>query len=183
MRTAFIVSAPREMTLTAGRVEISPGPEEPANDPPFLNIGRARGDEIHLSGPLIAAPDLLESTLSVSWFLPGEEKAESARPVDLAEAGRLVTVLERPPAGPGWQWRYLLESRRPARETRFFEGGFLPPLKASDLTLRLVHLINFNYDGYILASLDYGHRPASYIEAEWRPPTLESAGFLEDGRG
>ena len=182
MQIAFIISAPREMTLTAGRVEINPGPEEPEDDPPFLNIGRAWGDEIHLSGPLIADPDLLASILSVSWYLPGEESAEAARPVDLAEAGRFLTILERPLAEPGWRWRYLLESSRPARETRFFEGGFLPPLKASDLTLHLVHLINFNYDGYILAGMDFGHRPASYIEAEWSHPTLESAGFLEDGR-
>ena len=180
MRTAFIVSAPLEMTLTAGRVEINPDPEKAEDDPPFLNIGRVWGDEIHLSGPLVAAPKFLESTLAVSWYLPGEEKAESARPVDLAGAGRRMTVLDRPPAEPGWRWRYLLESRRPAREIRFYEGGFLPPFKASDLTLNLIHLINFNYNGYILAGLNYGHRPPSYIEAEWREPALESAGFLDN---
>jgi hypothetical protein len=181
MQVAFIISAPREMTLTAGRVETNPVTQEPReDDPPFLNIGRAWGDEFHLNGPLIADLDFLESTLSVSWYLPGEETAEAARPVDLTGAGRFLTVLERTPAEPGWRWRYLLESRRPAQETRFFEGGFLPPLKSSDLTLHLVHIKNFNYDGYILTGLDYHHRPASYIEAEWRQPTLESAGFLED---
>jgi hypothetical protein len=180
MRIAFIVSAPRALALTAGREEINPGPEKPEDDPLFLNIGRTRGPEIHLHGPLVADPGFLESTLSVGWYLPGEENAEAARTVDLAGAGRYLTILERAPAEPGWRWRYLLESRRPARETRFFEGGFQPPLRAADLTLHLVHLINFNYDGYILAGLDYLHRPASYIEAEWHPPILESSGLLED---
>ena len=180
MQVAFIISAPREMTLTAGRVEINPGLEED-EDPPFMKIGRAWGDEIHLSGPLIAAPDLLGSTLSVSWYLPGEEEAGAARPVDLSGAAVLLKIMERRPAEPGWRWRYLLESRRPSLETRFYDGGFQPPLSASDLTFHLVHLINFSYDGYILSGLDYGRRPASYIEAEWSQPTLESAGFLEDG--
>jgi hypothetical protein len=123
---------------------------------------------------------MLEFTLTVSWHLPDEEPPEAARPVDLAGARRLATTLERPPAGPGWRWRYRLESSRPALEVRFFEGGFQPPLKPADLTLNLVHLVNFNYDGYILTGLDYGHRPAAYIEAEWRLPSVEAEGFLED---
>ena|GEM_PF-2512007 len=181
MQVAFIISAPREMTLTAGLVEISPGFREPEDDPPCMKVGRARGGELHLSGPLIAGPDLLGSTISVNWYLPGEEEAEAARPVDLEGAAVLLNIMERRPAEPGWRWRYLLESRRPSLETRFYEGGFQPPLKASDLTFHLFHLINFNYDGFILGGLDYAHRPASYIESEWSQPTLESAGFLEDG--
>ena len=180
LRVALIISAPREMTLTAGREELAPAPPEPDDDPPFLNIGRASGDEIHLSGPLIGDPEKPGGTLTVAWYLPDEEKAEAARAVDLAGARLLLTTLARSPAEPGWRWRYLLETRRPALETRFYEGGFQPPFKSSDLTLNLVHLVNFNYDGYILAGLDYCRHPAAYIEADWRFPTLEASGVLED---
>ena len=179
LRIALVISAPREMTLTAGREEINPSPPPPGDDPPFLNIGRSSGDEIHLSGPLIGDPEMLEVTLAVAWYLPDEEKAEAARPVDLAEARRFVSPLDCPPAEPGWRRRYRLESRRPALETRIFEGGFHPPFQAADLTLNLVYLVNFNYDGYILAGLEYLHRPAAYIEAEWRFPVIEAEGFLE----
>lgn len=49
---AFSLTAPKELTLTAGRVEIVETPIQPAEvDPPFLKIGRTRGDELHLSGP------------------------------------------------------------------------------------------------------------------------------------
>ena len=180
LRVAFIISAPREMTLTAGREEINPSAPETDDDPPFMPIGRSSGDEIHLSGPLIGDQERLEATVAVAWYLPDEEEAGAARPANLAGARRLVTAQERPPAEPGWRWRYRLESRRPARETRFFEGGFHPPFKAADLTLQLVYLVNFNYDGYILTGLNYLHRPAAYIETEWRVPAVEAEGFLED---
>ena len=181
IRVALIVSAPRELSLTAGREELEPAPEPaPELDLPFLNVGRVAGDEIHLSGALIGDPDDIGASLSLFWYLPDEEPVEAARPADLAGAKILIARPERPAAGAGWRWRYLLESRKPCLETRFFSAGFQPPFQAADLTLHLEHLVNFNYDGYVLSKVDYHHRPPSYIEADWRLPTIEAQGFLGD---
>lgn len=182
IQIALVVTAPRELILTAGREEITPspeaGPEEP--DPPFLNIGRAEGDEVHMSGALIGDPENLAASLTIDWYLPEEEECDLAQPVDLSGAKVIVTTAPRHKAEAGWRWHYRLESRKPGREIKFYDGGFQPPFRASDLTIHLEHLINYNYDGYIVTGVDYHHKGPSYTEAEWSVPTLESEGFLED---
>ncbi|MDR1921417.1 MAG: hypothetical protein LBS31_06705 [Candidatus Adiutrix sp.] len=181
VKIALIVSAPIELTLNAGREEIEPGPPAPyrsPDDPPFLNIGLAETDELHFSGALIGDPEHLAAALSIAYYFPDEEKAGEARPVDLAEARLVVRTTPRQKAAPGWRWRYRLESRRPYREIKIYEGGFQPPFKASDLTLQLEHLINYNYDGYILSRVDYLHKAPAYTEADWRFPQPEAEGFL-----
>jgi len=183
IRIALIITAPRELTLTAGREEIDPAPEpapEPEDDLPFLNVGRAKGDEIHLSGPLIGDASSIGASLSIRWFFPDEEDQSQAREVDLSQAGILIHTTPRQRAEAGWRWRCRLESRRNCEEIKFYGGGFQPPFKASELTLHLQYLVNYNYDGYLLSQVDFGHKPPAYIEAEWRPPLVESEGFLED---
>lgn len=185
IQIAFVVSAPRELILTAGRQRIDPESEtataEPQeDDPPFLSIGRAESDEIHMSGALIGDPENLAASLAIDWYLPEEEEADLAQPVDLSEVKIIVRTAPRRKAEPGRRWRYRLESRKPSRELRFYEGGFQPPFRASDLTVYLEHLINYNYDGYIVTGLDYHHKAPTYTESEWSVPTLESEGFLED---
>ncbi len=185
IRVALIVSAPRELTLTAGRQEIFTPPSQPEEaDPPFLKIGRARGDELHLSGPLISDPAHLSSSLSVDWFFPDEELPEEARPVDLSEVRPVITLTPRQRAEFGWHWRYRVESRANSRSIYYFSDGFQPPFRSSDVTLHLEYLVNYNYNGYILSYLDFGHRHPSYTESEWGLPTLESEGFIDDqGQG
>ncbi|UQZ90038.1 hypothetical protein C4J81_12830 [Deltaproteobacteria bacterium Smac51] len=170
------------MILTAGREEENPRPIEvkPEEDLPFLNVGRAEGDEVHVSGALIGDPRRLESSLELFWYFPDEETAEAARPVDPSETTVTVTMLPRRKAEPGWRWRYRLESSRPYLETRFFEGGFLPPFNPADVHIYIDHLINYNYDGYVLSRLDYNYRPPAYTEAAWRIPIIEGEGYLED---
>ncbi|MDR1045398.1 MAG: hypothetical protein LBP33_09820 [Candidatus Adiutrix sp.] len=180
IRIALVVSAPRELTLTAGREEIAPSPLPPEDALPYVNIGRAEGDELHLSGALIGDPRQIGASLSVAWYFPDEEGPDQAREVALGEAQIIVNTTPRPKAEPGWRWRYRLESRKPCLEMKFYSGGFQPPFKASSLTLHLQHLVNYNYDGYLLSQVDYDHRPASYIESEWRPPTVEAEGYLQD---
>lgn len=182
IQIALIVSAPRELTLTAGRQEIEPSPEVEADesDLPFLNVGRAEGDEVHLSGVLIGDPDHLAACLDVSWFLPDEEGPDMAQPVDVSQAKVVINVAPRHRAEAGCRWHYRLESRKPYLETKFYDSGFLPPFKGSDLTIYLDHLINYNYDGYIISRIDYGHKPPSYVELDWSIPTLEAEGFLPD---
>lgn len=178
IRIALIVSSPIELTLTAGREEIEPSLPEPSNDPPFLNLGRAEGEEIHLTGPLVGDPDHLAAGLSIAWYLPDEEKEEQAREIDVAQALALITAAERPPADEGWRWHYRLETRRPFRTIYIFEQGFQPPFKASDIALNIEHLANFNYDGYIVSSLTYLHRAPTYQESDWRFPTVEAEGRI-----
>ena len=181
IRVALIVSAPRELSLTAGREELEPTASPSAEaDLPFLNVGRVAGDEIHLSGPLIGDPDHIGASLTLFWYLPDEEPVDNARPVDPDGAKIVIATPERPAADQGWRWRYLLESRKPCLETKFYSTGYQPPFKASDLTIHLEHLINFNYDGYLISKIDYHHRPPSYIEAEWRLPAVEAQGYLDD---
>ncbi|MDR2946046.1 MAG: hypothetical protein LBV79_04805 [Candidatus Adiutrix sp.] len=182
IQIALIVAAPRELILTAGQQEIEPEPEELTEEEqlPFLNIGRARGDEVHMSGALIGDPEDVAAGLTIDWYLPDEEEADLAQPVDLSEVKVIITTTPRHKAEPGRRWHYRLDSRRPGREIKFYDGGFQPPFRASDITIYLEHLINYNYDGYIITRVDYLHKKPSYTEAEWSVPTLESEGVLED---
>lgn len=182
IRIAIIITAPRELSLSAGREEINPGPREvkPEDDLPFLNVGRAEGDELHLSGPLIGDPADLAAGLELAWYFPDEEKPEAARPIDLAGVSVAVNTLPRRRAGPGRRWHCRLESSRPYRAVMFFEGSFMPPFKAADVRLHIDHLINYNYDGYILTQLSHGYRPPAYTETDWHIPRIESEGYLED---
>lgn len=184
IRIALIISAPLEMTLTAGREEISPE-DAPLEDKeeeilPFLSVGHAKGDEIHLSGPLIGDPKHIDAGLSLSWYFPDEEAESQARVIKPSETNIIVTAAPRQVAEPGWRWRYRLESRKPCLETKFFGGGFQPPFRPKDLTLHVEHLVNYDYDGYILSDIVFCGRPASYIEAEWRFPQVEAEGYLDD---
>lgn len=181
IRIAFVVTAPKELTLNAGRVEIVAAPAQAEDvDPPFLKIGRAKGDELHLCGPLIGDPAKLADSLAVSWFFPDEEVPEEARPVDLSETRSVITITARQKADFGWHWRYRYDSRLNCQSTYFFSDGFQPPFKPGELTLYLEYLVNYNYEGYILSHLEYGYRHPSYTESEWGLPTLESEGFLKD---
>lgn len=181
VRIALIVSAPLELTLTAGQVELAPQPQAaPPDEAPFLNVGRHAGDEVHVSGPLIGDPDLVGASLSVAWYFPDEESPDLARTVDLGEARVFVGILPRRRAEPGWRWHHLLETRRAYREVHYFGSGFQPPFKASDIVIRIDSLINYNYDGHVMSRLEWGGRPASQVEGEWRFPSVESEGFLED---
>jgi hypothetical protein len=181
IRIAFIISAPRELTLTAGRREIAPLKSSEADeDPPFLKIGRNKSDELHLTGPLIGDTSRIADNLSIAWYFPDEEMPDEARPVNLTEVRLLISVTPRPLAEDGWRWHYHHESRMPSLSTRYYAEGYQPPFKASDLTLNLENLINFKYDGHILTGLDYCLRPPSYVESDWAMPTLEGEGFIDD---
>ena len=184
LRVALIIFAPREFTLTAGQREINPTHEEPDESVeeilPFLQVGRAEGDNFHLSGALVENPDQIGTSLAIGWDFPDEEDPNQARVIDLSAAQTVVTTAPRKKADPGWRWQYRLESRQKSLQTNIYQSGFQPPFKASDVTLHLWHAINYNFDGYILARVDYAHRPPAYVESEWRIPKLEGEGFLED---
>lgn len=185
LRIALIVFAPLEYTLTAGQRELEPAPAPPEEDEadeilPFLKVGLAEGDDFHLSGPMVENPDRIGASLAVGWYFPDEEEPGEARVVNLAEARIVVSTAPRKRADSGWRWQYRLESRAKSLTTNFYNTGFQPPFKASDVSLHLSHAVNYNYDGYILDKVEYTHRPPSYVESEWRPPKLVAEGFLDD---
>ncbi|MGL4208833.1 MAG: hypothetical protein ACRCTY_05545 [Candidatus Adiutrix sp.] len=183
IKIALVISAPIELTLNAGREEIVPTETEEVSSPddsPFLVVGVARADEMHLSGPLVFAPADVGATVSAGYFFPDGEGPTSVRPIDLSSATLHVHSTPRQKADRGFRWRYRLESRKPFQQTLIFEGGFMPPFKASHISLGLEHLINYNYDGYVLSSFAYNHKAPICIESDWRFPTVESEGYLVD---
>lgn len=185
LKVGLIIFAPVEFTLTAGLREINPLPEEPEDGEPdqilpFLKVGLAEGDDFHLSGAMVENPKQIGKSLTIGWYFPDEEEPNAARVIDLSEAKLVVSAAPRKKADPGWRWQYRLESRQKSLQTNIFNSGFQPPFKASDVTLHLWHMINYGFDGYILAKVEYGHRPPSFVESEWRVPQLEKEGVLED---
>lgn len=186
LKVALIVFSPKEFTLTAGQREINPPLDEPEESEadgeilPFLKVGLAEGDDFHVSGPLVENPEHIGASLAIGWYLPDEEQPSAARVIDLSEANVVVTTAPRKKADSGWRWQYRLESRQKSLQTNFYNSGFQPPFKGSDVTLQLLHTINYNFDGYILNKVEYTHRPPSYVESEWRVPKLEAEGVLED---
>lgn len=182
IKIAIIISAPRVINLAAGREELAPEAMKklPDDDLPFFKVGLAEGDELHVSGPLIGDPQNLAGVLELAWYFPNEEEAEEARPIEVSQVTVSVQTLPRQRAGAGERWRYRLESSRPYRAVMFFEGSFMPPFKAAEVQLHIDHLINYNYDGYVLSGLSHNYRPPSYVEMDWQVPVIESEGYLED---
>lgn len=183
LKVALIILAQRELSLTAGQREINPAVEESGENEeflPFLRLGRVEGDYFHLSGALVEDIDQIGAGLTIGWYFPDEEAPEQARIIDLSAAKTTVATAPRKKADPGWLWRYRLESRQKSIQTNIYQSGFQPPFKASDVTLHLCQTVNYNFDGYILARVDYANRPATYVESEWRVPKLESEGCLDD---
>jgi hypothetical protein len=73
-----------------------------------------------------------------------------------------------------------VEARGPVSETLFFQSGFQPPFKPSDLTMHLVDLAAYGFDSMVLGRLLYCHRAPVYAEAELGLTELISEGLLED---
>ncbi len=178
LRVAIIAASPLALTLTARQEALSNSDAAPVEDLPFLPVGRVAGDELYLHGPLIGDPREPGASLRLAWFLPDEEGEGGARPIDLSEASVTIKTLPRKKAEPDRRWRCRLESGRPSRSVFFFAGGFLPPFRAADVSLVIEHLINYNYDGYVLSGLLYGRRPPDYMESDWPAPRLESESCL-----
>lgn len=180
IRVALIVSAQVELTLTAGREELIPSsPPPPDPETPFVNVGHADGDEVHITGPKVDDPVQLASSLEIRWYLPDQEDEDEARKIDVSETRLLVNITGLPPAEQGWKRRYRLESRKPCRMVFFYDHGFLPPFKATEITLNFEHLLNYGFDGYILSGVLLGHRPPSYQEIDWSFPTIEKEGYID----
>jgi hypothetical protein len=187
---ALIVSARRELFLSAGEVPLgSPGGPsfEVASEtidtlegPTRLKVGIAQTGSVNIAGAEIVNLDYPGDSLELSWYLPGEENEEDARPIDLERVGLIPQVLNRDSPEPGNVWYFKVDARGPLRETFFFDSGFQPPFKASDLTLYLTDLGNFGYKTYILSKVLYGHKAPTYTEGDWLPPETIAQGILDE---
>ena len=190
LRLAIVVSARRELRLTAGEVgrdqldkpEFEHMEEEirVLEGPTYMRVGLANLGSVHLVGPEVVNPVWPQDSLSLAWYLPDEEPPEAARPVPLSKVGLIPEAFHRPAPEAGHVWRFRVEGWGPMEQTIVYQSGFQPPFKPSDLTLNLTPLAAFGYDSLILSRLLYGHRAPTYIEGDLGLAKLIAEGVLED---
>jgi hypothetical protein len=188
LQLALIVEAKRELTLSADEVPIGQNRPEPLEvmkekvdtleGPAFRKVGVTTVSPIFMVGPEIADLNDPAASLSISWYLPGEQTPQSAQKIDPAKVGLIPSVLERSQPGPGSEWWHKLEARGPVEEKLFFESGFQPPFKPSEITLYLTDLRNFGLPLFILNKVMYGHKAPAYTEGEWGFTQIVSEGRL-----
>jgi hypothetical protein len=190
LQMAIIVTARRELILTAG--EMAPGAKlgpsfelaseqvDTLEGPTFLKVGIAQTGSVYINGAEIINIDYPADSLSLAWYLPGEENEEDARPVEMDKVGLIPSTLARDNPEPGNVWYFKVDARGPFRETLFFDSGFQPPFKASELTLHLTDLGNYGYKSLVLSKVIYGHKAPTYTEGDWGFPETIAQGILDD---
>ncbi|MDR2142381.1 MAG: hypothetical protein LBR11_11450 [Deltaproteobacteria bacterium] len=188
LRLALIVQAKRELTLSAEEVPIGgPRPDslevvderlDTLEGPLYRKVGVTTVSQVFLTGAEIADLANPADSLSLSWYLPGEEGPEMAKSLDVTQVGLLPQNLDLEPPSPGREWWRKVEARGPITETLFFESGFQPPFKSSQVTLYLTDLRNLGVTSFILSQVMYGHRVPAYTEGEWGFSELVSEGRL-----
>jgi hypothetical protein len=189
LRLAVVVRAHRELRLTAGEAPLDDldRPEfehmveevQTPDGPASLRFGLARVGAVHLWGAEVVNPAYPQDSLRLSWYLPDEEGPEAARDIPLASVGLIPEPHPRPPAEAGHVWRFRVEGWGPVEQTHVFQSGFQPPLKPSELTLRLTSLKNFGFDSLILGQILHLHRAPAYIEGDMGVGGLIAEGLLE----
>ncbi|MDR2405691.1 MAG: hypothetical protein LBE27_04910 [Deltaproteobacteria bacterium] len=190
LQLAIIVTARRELTLSAGEVkvgakegssfELTEEPVQTLDGPAFLKVGLAQIGSINVMGPELVNLDYPGDSLELSWYLPAEENPEDAKPIDMDKVGLIPRVLERQKPEPGHVWHFRVDGRGPITETLFFDSGFLPPFKSTDVSLHLTDIGNFGYKTMVMTQVIYGHRAPSFTEGDWGIPETIATGFLED---
>jgi hypothetical protein len=190
IKLAILVSAHRELHLSAGEVELDKigKPEfehideeiETLDGPAFMKVGLAQLGAVYLHGPEIINVRFPRDSISLGWYFPDEEEPEEARPIELGLVGWIPNKYPRQPAEPGHVWRFRLEGRGPFSETLIYQIGFQPPFKASDLTVHLTDLSSFGFNSLIISQILYCHRAPTYTEGDFDLTELISEGILED---
>ncbi|MDR1040065.1 MAG: hypothetical protein LBR80_07860 [Deltaproteobacteria bacterium] len=189
LQMALVVHARRELILSAGErplgteteadFEVTDETVDTLEGPASRKVGVATTGSVYLTGAEIVNLDYPADSISMSWYLPGEENEDAARAVDLSKVGLIPSVLARDAAETGFQWHFKVDARSPFKETLFFDSGFQPPFKASDLTLYLTDLGNYGYGTLILSRVFYGHKAPTYTENDWGFPETIASGRLE----
>jgi hypothetical protein len=190
LRLALIVRANRELRLSAGEVpkeaaeisefEVVTQTVETPEGPAFPRVGLARVGSVFLSGAEVLNPAYPDDSLTLSWYLPDEEDASKARPILLKTVGLIPAPYPRDPAERGCVWRFKVEGTSPFVETLFFDTGFQPPFKPSELTLHLTDISRYGFASTILTQVLHCHRAPSYSEGDWAFPDLIAEGSLDE---
>ncbi|MDR2612917.1 MAG: hypothetical protein LBG06_08870 [Deltaproteobacteria bacterium] len=190
LQLALIVKARRELILSAGErplgtadgapdFEVTDETVDTLEGPASRKVGVATTGSVYITGAEIVNLDYPGDSITLSWYLPGEENEEAARPVDLSRVGLIPRVLPRDAAELGFEWYFKMDARSPLKEILFYDSGFQPPFKASDVTLYLTDLGNYGYRTMILTQVFYGHKAPSYTENDWGFPETIAQGRLE----
>lgn len=140
-------------------------------------------DEV-FSGIKIDNPDQpAESELQIKYFFPDEENPDDLpddRLVDLNRASVIIRMPRRKKCERDNVYLCGGDYRRPYREIRLFETGFLPPFKSEDVTVFLDDLSDFGFDGCILGNIRYKIEDAVFTETDIMPGRRLDSKFLED---
>ncbi|MDR2422937.1 MAG: hypothetical protein LBE01_06110 [Deltaproteobacteria bacterium] len=188
LRLALIVEAQRELTFSADETPVGgPSPNalevvqekfDTLEGPAYREVGVTTVSQVFLAGAEIANLSDPAASVKLSWYLPDEEGPERARPLDASQVGLIPQDLKRPKPAAGLEWWHKLEARGPVAETYFFESGFQPPFKPSQLTLYMTDLKNFGLSSLILTQITYGHKAPAYSEGDWGFTQTVSEGRL-----
>ncbi|MDR1079603.1 MAG: hypothetical protein LBQ79_01220 [Deltaproteobacteria bacterium] len=189
LQLALVVVARRELILSAGErpegsdgegdFEVADETVDTLEGPASRKVGIASTGSVYLTGAEMVNLDYPADSITISWYLPGEEEEAAARPVDLSKVGLIPSVLGRDAPETGFEWHFKVDARSPFKETLYYDSGFQPPFKASDLTLYLTDLGNYGYRTMILSKVFYGHKAPTYTENDWGFPETIAQGRLE----
>jgi hypothetical protein len=135
---------------------------------------------VNVRGAEVVDPADPGSSLEIGWYLPPEEGPEDARPVELSGVTVLPSALSRSGAEPGHVWHFRVDGRGPFTETMYFDSGFLPPFRPSDVTLGLTDISAYGYQTMLLTELRYCSRAPIFTDGDWGIPQTIVQGFLED---
>jgi hypothetical protein len=184
------VDARRELHLSAGEIrrdETSKPEFEHMEErimtldgPAFMRVGLAQMGSVHVSGLEVVNHSYPGDSLELAWYLPDEEEPGQARDIHLAQVGLIPQAYPRPRAEKDHVWRFRVEGRGPVSETYFFQIGFQPPFKASDLTIYLTDLSAYGFNSLVISRILYCHRAPAYTEGDLGLSELISQGLLED---
>ena len=135
-------------------------------------------------GLMIKDPDQLASSgLIIKYFFPEEETPEEAGSDRLVDVDRMDLILLKPPrkkCAPGHVYLCGGEAARGSRETLFFDAGFFPPFRPEQISVYILDLFDFGYEGYMLSQIRFAGREPVYSESEITPANRLQTRLLED---
>ncbi|MFH1138503.1 MAG: hypothetical protein V1816_20700 [Pseudomonadota bacterium] len=184
IEVALVVEAERKLTWHGAEVSSERLEALKAQYGPVEDIELLEGYDEYAEGAAVRDPhNPAESGLSIRFFFPREETPEKVDETRLVDVGRLNVVVLKPPrkkcargnvylaggeAGPGF------------REVFYYDAGFFPPFKPEDVTVYILDLFDFGYDGYMLTKVNFAGREACYSESEIASGRRLATRLLED---
>jgi hypothetical protein len=189
LKLALLVSARRELHLTAGEVALDKiGQPEfehieekitTLDGPEYMKVGLAQLGSVYVHGAEVVNVKYPSDSIMLSWYLPDEEEPSAARPINLTYIGLIPKDFPRQIPEKGHVWRFRVEGRSPFVETLIYQIGFQPPFKPSDLTVHLTDLSSYGFNSFVISQILYCHRAPSYTEGDFALTEVISEGLLD----